>query len=181
MNETARPATGSEEEEAAIDFSRLDRTRVLIGGAAAILLILSVLFLPWYSLTDVAERDAQGAWLCGEQEFSCTGFETFPLLGPLLLLASIAPLILAWILVRGHKLSWAPGELTMVVGFTAMVLIGYNGIIDKPAPDDGIEFGTSLDFGYWIALLSATTIALVGFLRSLESGGRQKRKAPGTV
>jgi hypothetical protein len=165
----------------AVDFSRLDRTRVLIGGGAAILLILSTLFLPWYSLSEVPEREAQNAWICGEGEYSCTGFETFPILGPLLLLASIAPLILAWILVRGHKLSWAPGELTMVVGFAAMVLIAYNGIIDKPAPDDGIEFGTSLQIGYWVALLSAVTIAMVGFLRSLESGGRKQRKAPGTV
>ena len=165
----------------AMDFSNLDRNRVLIGGVAAILLIISVLFLPWYSLTDDPQRVEQNAWICGEGETSCTGWETFPILGPLLLAASIAPLILAYIIVRGHKLSWAPGELTMVVGFTAMVLIGYNGIIDKPAPDDGIEFGTSLEIGYWIALLAATTIAIVGFLRSLESGGRQKRKAPGTV
>ena len=50
---------------------------------------------------------------------SCTGFETFPILRWLLLLAALAPLILAWILVRGHKLSWAPGEMTMVAGFAA--------------------------------------------------------------
>ena len=36
----------------------------------------------------------------------------------------------------------------MVAGFTALVLIVYNGMIDRPAPEDGIEFGTSLDFGY---------------------------------
>ena len=35
----------------------------------------------------------------------CTGFETFPILRWLLLLAAIAPLILAYIIVRGHKLS----------------------------------------------------------------------------
>ena len=33
----------------------------------------------------------------------------------------------------------------MVAGFTALVLIGYNGLIDMPAPADGLEFGTSLD------------------------------------
>jgi hypothetical protein len=182
MNESAPAQSAADAEDApAVDFSNLDRNRVLIGGAAAILLIISVLFLPWYTLTDEPQRVEQNAWICGENEFSCTGFETFPILGPLLLLASIAPLILAYILVRGHKLSWAPGEMTMVVGFTATVLIAYNGIIDKPAPDDGIEFGTGLDFGYWVALLSAATIAIVGFMRSLESGGRRQRKAPGTV
>ena len=96
------------------------------------------------------------------------------------MLAALAPLILAWILIRGHKLSWAPGELTMVSGFAAAVLIGYNGIIDRPGSGTA-EVGLGLDYGYWIALLSAITIAGVGFTRSLESGERKTRKAPGTV
>jgi hypothetical protein len=164
-----------------MDFSRLNRTRVLIGGVASILLVISILFLPWYSLTDVPEREAQGAWLCGEGEFSCTGFETFPILRWLLLAAAFAPLILAYILVRGHRLSWAPGEMTMVAGFAAAVLIAYNGIIDKPTPADAPRFGTSLDYGYWIALLAAIAIAATGYTRSVESGPRKSRKAPGTV
>jgi hypothetical protein len=164
-----------------MDFSRLNRNRVLIGAAASLLLLISVLFLPWYSLTDTPERAAQGSWVCGEGEFSCTGWETFPILRWLLLLLALAPAILAWILIRGHKLSYPPGEMTMVAGFAGVVLIGYNGIIDKPAPDGGIEFGISLDYGYWIALLAAIAIALTGFMRSLESGARKERKAPGTV
>ena len=40
----------------------------------------------------------------------------------------------------------------MVVGFAAMVLIGYNGIIDKPGTGPQ-EIGVSLDYGYWLALL----------------------------
>jgi hypothetical protein len=164
-----------------MDFSRLNRTRVLIGGAASILLIVSILFLPWYSLTDTPERVEQGAWLCGEGEFSCTGFETFPILRWLLLASALAPLILAYIIVRGHRLSWAPGEMTMVVGFAASVLILYNGIIDMPSPDQGQEFGESLDYGYFLALLAAIVIAATGFTRSVESAPRQTRKAPGTV
>ena len=94
--------------------------------------------------------------------------------------AAMAPIILTYIVVRGHKLSWAPGEMTMVAGFTALVLIGYNGLIDLPAPSDGIEFGTSLDFGYYVALLCAIGIAATGFLRS-QAGQKRERKAPGTV
>jgi hypothetical protein len=163
-----------------VEFSRLDQRRTFIGGVAAILLVISILFLPWFSLTDVPERAEQGAWLCGENEFSCTGFETFPILRWLLLASALAPMILAWVIVRGHQLSWSPGELTMVVAFAAMVLIFYNGVIDRPAPDDGLEFGTSLDYGYWIALLSSVTIAAIAFLRSLV-GQKRERKAPGTV
>jgi hypothetical protein len=164
-----------------MDFSRLNRTRVLIGGAASILLVVSILFLPWYTLTDTETRVEQGAWLCGEGELSCTGFETFPILRWLLLAAALAPLILGYILVRGHRLSWAPGEMTMVVGFAAAVLIFYNGVIDRPSPDQGQEFGIGLDYGYWLALLAAIVIAGTGFTRSVESAPRTTRKAPGTV
>jgi hypothetical protein len=163
-----------------MDFSRLDVRRTMIGGLAAILLVVSILFLPWFSLTDTAERANTNAWLCGTNEFSCTGFETFPILRWLLLASALAPLILAWVIVRGHQLTWQPGELTMVVGFIAMVLILYNGVIDRPAPDEGLEFGISLDYGYWIALLCSIVIAAVAFMRSMV-GAKQERKAPGTV
>jgi hypothetical protein len=163
-----------------MDFSRLDQRRTIVGGVAAILLVVSILFLPWFSLTDTPERAEQGAWLCGSGEFSCTGFQTFPILRWLLLASALAPAILAWVIIRQHQLSWAPGELTMVVGFAAMVLILYNGIIDRPAPDQGTEFGIGLDYGYWVALLASATIAGVAFMRSL-AGQTRERKAPGTV
>jgi hypothetical protein len=167
-----------------VDFSRLNRTRVLIGGAASLLLVISILFLPWYSLEEnpqrLAEDTTEEVWICGVGEYECTGFETFPIMRWLLLLAALAPAILAWILVRGHKLSWAPGEMTMIAGFIASVLIAYNGIIDRPGTGPA-EIGVSLDFGYWVALLSAVVIAGTGFTRSLESGERKTRKAPGTV
>jgi hypothetical protein len=168
-----------------LDLARLNRNRAALGAGAALVLVLALLFLPWYSLDHNPQRDPgpdlnSDAFICGTGDFSCTGFDTFPLMRWLLLLAAAAPLILAWIIVRGHKLSWPPGELTMTAGFAATVLIGYNGIIDKPGKGIG-EAGVSLDWGYFIALLAAIAIAAVGFLRSLESGGRQGRKAPGTV
>ena len=117
----------------------------------------------------------------GWRSISCTGWETFGILRYALLLAALAPAILGYILIRGHKLSYPPGEMTMVAGFAAFVLIAYNGILFKPEPVEGQVFGTTLGIGYWIALASAAVIGVVGFLRSMESGGRQKRKAPGTV
>jgi hypothetical protein len=165
-----------------MDFSRLNTTRVLIGAIASALLIIAILFLPWYSLEPNPQRvpSDPDTWICGVGESSCTGFETFPILRWLLLLAAAAPLILGYILVRGHRLSYPPGEMTMIAGFAAFALIAYNGIIDKPGKGPA-EIGVSLDYGYWIALLSALTIAAVGFTRSIESGGRKERKAPGTV
>lgn len=164
-----------------MDFSRLNMRRTVVGGVAAALLLVSLFFLPWFELTDTPERADSGAWICGEDEFSCTGWETFPILRWLLLGAALAPGILAWIIIRGHKLTWPPGEMTMVVGFIAFVLIFYNGVMDKPAPDDGLEFGTSIAWGYWVALLAAAMIAATGFFRSAEERGPVQRKAPGTV
>jgi hypothetical protein len=165
-----------------MDFSRLNRERVVLGGIASLALVISILFLPWYSydLAGVEKTSDSGDWICGVGDTDCTGFETFPILRWLLLLAALAPVILAWILVRGHALSWPPGELTMVAGFAAMVLIAYNGIIDKPGSGTA-EIGLSLAYGYWIALLASIAIAATGFFRSMESGGAQARKAPGTV
>lgn len=164
-----------------MDLSRLDRNRTLIGAAASLLLVLSILFLPWFTVSDSPQRYEQGAWLCGVEDFSCTGFETFPILRWLLLLAALAPAILGYILIRGHKLSYPPGELTMLAGFAATVLIAYNGILDRPAPETGLEFEIGIGWGYWLALLCAIAIGFIGFVRSMESGGRRGRKAPGTV
>jgi hypothetical protein len=162
-----------------MDFSRLDRNRVLVGGTASILLIISLLFLPWYTLDHNPARDKGEAFICGSNENSCTGFATFPIMRWFLLAGALSPLILAWIIVRGHKLSWAPGEMTMVVGFAMLVLIGYNGIIDRPGSGTS-EIGVGLDYGYWIALISTMAIAATGFLRS-QAGQKRERKAPGTV
>jgi hypothetical protein len=162
-----------------MDFSRLDRNRTIVGGTASILLVVSLFFMPWYSFEITPQQTHQDVWLCGTDNSSCTGFQTFPILRWLLLAGALSPLILAWIIVRGHKLSWAPGEMTMVVGFAMMVLIGYNGIIDKPG--SGVTEGfVGLDYGYWIALLATIAIAATGFLRS-QAGQRRQRKAPGTV
>ena len=175
-----------------MELSNLDRGRTIAGAVASIALVASLFLLPWYSLTDTPERYEQGAWICGgpppgadpeldQGDTSCTGWETFSILKYLLILAALAPAILGYILLRGHKLSYPPGEMTMIAGFAAFVLIAYNGILFKPEPEEGIVFGTSLGIGYWVGLVAAVVIGIVGFLRSQASGGKQQRKAPGTV
>jgi hypothetical protein len=154
--------------------------RTIVGGLASLLLIISTLFLPWFSVDAVPQRQADD-WLCGVGQTSCTGFDTFPIARWFILAAALAPPILAWVLIRGHQLTWPPGEMTMVVGFTAFVLVLYNGIIDIPAPPSGQEFDQGLDYGYFIALISTLVIGGTGFFRSAEEKGPVQRKAPGTV
>ncbi len=146
---------------------------------AAVLLVISV-FLEWYSLStdpNVVHRSNDPSdWACGVGHTSCSGIQTFPVVGVLLILAAAAPFILAWIVMRGHALSWPRGEVTAIVGLIAFVLIAYNGIVDKP--QDGLEM--SLAFGYWLALLASFGIFISGGFRAVESGGGARRKPPAT-
>ena len=165
-------------ERADLDASKLDRTEI-VGMGAAVLLVISV-FLEWYSLSTDASVVTRGNdpanWACGVGNSSCSGWNTFPVVSVLLILAALAPFILAWIVIRGHALSWPRGELTAIVGATAFVLIAFNGIIDKP--QDGVEI--SLAFGYWLALLASAGIFITGGLRAVKSGGGAQRKPPAT-
>jgi hypothetical protein len=164
-----------------MQVSKLSRSE-LLGMVAAAILVVAVLLLPWYELGDTPQRDQGNDFVCGTGEYTCTGWETFPILRWLLLAAAAAPFILAWIVIREHKLSWAPGELTMVVGFTAFVLIAYNGIIDSPGAL-GAEIDVTKQWGYYVALLAAAGIAAAGIGRSMEEqkGGAGARKPPGSV
>jgi hypothetical protein len=159
-----------------LDTSKLDRSE-LVGMGAAVVLVISV-FLEWYSVSpDTAARGNDPSnWACGAGNSSCSGWDTFPVVSVLLILAALAPFILAWIVIRGHALSWPRGEVTAIVGLTAFVLIAYNGIVDKP--QDGIQIG--LAFGYWLALLASIGIFVSGGFRAVESGGGAQRKPPAT-
>ncbi len=170
-----------------MNFDRLNRTRTILGAAASILLLVSLFFFTWYNVDgNIQERMASSgnfdkdAFICGTGKLHCAGFYTFPILRWILILVAVAPAILAYILIRGHKLSYPPGEITMLGGLAATVLIAYNGLLDKPGMGTA-EIGISLDYGYWLALIASILIFVTGYLRSLESGARQGRKAPGTV
>jgi hypothetical protein len=161
-----------------VETRRLDRSEI-VGMIAAVVLVIS-LFLEWFSLTtdpDVVQRGGDaGNWACGVGNDSCSAWDTFPIMRWLLIAAALAPFILAWIVMRGHALSWPRGELTAIVGLAAFVLIAYNGLIDKP--EDGLQI--SLGPGYWLALVASFVIFLSGGFRAVESGGGAQRKPPAT-
>lgn len=151
-------------------MSRL-RVNELIAVAGGALLVLGV-FLPWYE-TDPENRNAKLGEL-GRGVFS--GFESHQIIRWLLIATAVAPLILAYVIVRDHELSWARGEMTAVVSIIAFGLIVYVGLIQKPgSPPAAI----SLRYGYWIALLGAVLIAVGSARRS--SGTERPRKPPGVL
>jgi hypothetical protein len=161
-----------------VETRRLDRSEI-VGMIAAVVLVIS-LFLEWFSLTtdpNVVQRGGDaGNWACGVGNDSCSAWDTFPIMRYLLIAAALAPFILAWIVMRGHALSWPRGELTAIVGLAAFVLIAYNGIVDKP--EDGLQIDLSI--GYWLALLASFVIFISGGFRAVESGGGAQRKPPAT-
>lgn len=133
--------------------------------------LLFSLFLPWYGTSANPNANING------HRGTFDAFQTFKLLDILLVAACSAPFILAWIIARGHALEWRPGEVTMIVGMTAFVLIFLNGVVlGKPGdPDSEI----SLKIGWFIGLLGSVGICAAGVLRQAEQA--RGRKPPGTL
>src|SRR5919112_677679 len=154
-----------------MDLGRLQRGEFI--GFAGVGILLVSLFLNWFSTGDSKNGKINGdAFPDG-----ATAFEVYKVLDWLLIAACLAPFILAWIVIRGHKLTWRPGEITMIVGMTAFVLIILNGIIlGRPGdPDSEID----IKIGYIVGLLGAAMICAGGIIRQAE--GDRARQPPGTI
>jgi hypothetical protein len=155
---------------------RLERTEWVGLGSAALLVVS--LFLPWFDLTETTTRIEQQAWVCGEMQYTCSGWETFPINRWLLVAAAASPVILTYFIITSQRGQYPTGEATMTVGLAVIVLVGYNGLIAKPGGTG--QFGVSLDIGYFLAILAGVIMTVAGALRSLESGGGAQRKPPAT-
>jgi hypothetical protein len=152
-----------------MNLSRLGRGE-LIAVVGGLLLAIGV-FAPWYETSP----DNRNAIINGARgTFSC--FDAHPILRWLLLAAAVAPLILAWIVVREHELSWPRGEMTAVAGIAAAGLTLYVGILDRPG-EPAAEI--HLRFGWFIAALGTFLIIAGGALRA--SGSERPRKPPGVL
>jgi hypothetical protein len=153
-----------------LEVSSLNRCEVIatIGGAV---LALSV-FLSWFSLgNENAHLNA-----CQGPSTVCSGWHALSAFRYLLLLAALAPIILAWIIARGHALAWPRGEMTAVVAVIAIVLTLFRGVIDPPgSPPEEIN----VTYGFFIALVGGLLILVGSVWRSQESAPR--RKPPGVL
>lgn len=153
-----------------MNFKALDRGELLatLGG---VLLGVS-LTLDWYSLGNrhaVLDR-------CHGPHSTCTGWAGLPALRYLFLVAAVAPVILAYIIIRGHALSWPRGEMTAVVAIVALIMTLFIGVIDHPGtPPDEISVTTG-----WFVALGADVLILIGSVwRSQQAAAR--RKPPGVL
>lgn len=181
--ETARRAKKEREEskESAFSLKRLHWYEFV--GFLGSLVLAGSLFLPWFA-TDCPSNSAARAanTECNpnsvyngvRSEF--TAFETFKYLDWLLVAACVAPFILAYIIARGHALSWKPGEVTMIVGMIAFALIILNGLIlGKPGDTVDMKF----KIGWLIGLVGALLLTIGGTLRQALSA--DAKKPPGVM
>jgi hypothetical protein len=150
-----------------MDLRRIS-TSELLAAAGGALLALGV-FLPWYS-PNTANRNAN---VNGVRD-SVSAFDTYTIIRWVLLAAAIAPIVLLYIVVRDHELSWPRGEMTAVIGIIAFGLTAYVGIIDRPGePPSEISLGV----GWYMSLLGTILIAVGGAYRA--STTERPRKPPG--
>ena len=146
-------------------------------------ILLFSLFLNWFSTSCDTNGMPKGCNTHSElhgMKGSFSAFETYGILDILLVGACVAPFILAYIIARGHDLTWRPGEVTMIVGITAFALILVNGVIlGRPGGDDPHNVEISIEIGYLIGLLGSACIAFGGFVRQAEQ--IRGRKPPGVM
>jgi hypothetical protein len=163
---------GAEESSGYLDWSRASPGELIGMGAA--LVLLASLWLPWFTTSSENPNSKLPGGAHGGD--SANAWTVFSTLDWLLVAACLAPFILTWIIARGHDLTWKPGEVTMIVGIVAFMLILCNGIIlGRPEPD--IEVG--LGVGYFVALLASLGLLAAGYLR--QAVYTSARKPPGVI
>jgi hypothetical protein len=162
----------AEERSGYLDFSKVSPGEIMGMGAA--LVLLGSLWLPWFTTSsDNPNSKLPGGVTGGD---GATAWQVFATLDWLLVSACAAPFILTWIIARGHALTWKPGEVTMIVGIVAFMLILCNGII-LGRPGDSVDIG--LGIGYFVALLASLGLLLAGYLR--QAVYETARKPPGVI
>ena len=151
-----------------LDWDRMSRSEwIAVSGG---LLLAGATFLPWYGTSDNPNALIDGA----RGDFSA--WQVHPILRWLMLAAAAAPLILAWIVLRDHELSWPRGEATAVVAIAAIGLVLYAGIVSRPGePRSEI----ALQIGWFLALLGIVLMMIGGAKRAAEV--ERRRKPPGVM
>jgi hypothetical protein len=165
----------------AIDLKQLKWPEYLGFAGAAVL--LGSLFLPWFS-TSCSSLNPPKPGGCNPHSMlegrvgDYTAFQTYKIMDILLVAACIAPFVLAYILARSHELTWAPGEVTMIVGMIAGALILLNGIIlGRPGGSSSVDI--AIEPGYVVGLIGANMILAGGLIRQARYS--RARKPPGVL
>ena len=152
-----------------MNFKAVDRGELIaiLGGVV----LGASLFLSWFTVTGLGQLRH-----CRGPHTDCTGWESLAAAGYILAVVAIAPLILTYIVVRGHSLSWNRGELTAVLAMLALTVTVFRGLIARPGTPSG-EIG--INYGWGVEMLGGLLILLGSVVRAQESAG--ERKPPGVL
>jgi hypothetical protein len=143
----------------------------IVAAIGGVLLGLCV-FAPWYE----ANPDNRNAIVAGVKGGTVSAWQAHQILRYVFLLAAIAPLVLLYVVLRDHQLSWPRGEMTAVIGIIAFGLVGYLGVIDRPGSPPG---EISLKWG-WIGAMLGIILMMAGGAYRAGSAERP-RKPPGVL
>jgi archaellum biogenesis protein FlaJ (TadC family) len=152
-----------------MDFSKL-RSGEIAAAIGGVVLAIAV-FLPAFS----PNTQNPNAVVAGMRS-DASVWQANSIIRFIILLAAIAPIVLLYIIARGHQLSWPRGEMTAVIGLVAATLLFYIGIIDRPGSPSG---EISLSYGWFLAFVAALAVAAGGAIRSSEF--ERRRKPPGVL
>ena len=159
----------------------------LFGFLGAAILAAS-LFLPWFATSCSSKAAARAASKiapggdCNPNSVyngargDFTAFQTFKYLDWILVAVCVVPFVLAYIIARGHSLSWRPGEVTMILGMIGFALVLLNGIIlGKPGDTVDMRF----EIGWLVGLVGAGIVGVSGTLR--QALHAEAAKPPGVM
>lgn len=147
-----------------MDFSKL-RLGELVAGAAGVLLLI-VMFLPWYGVAGLGGGLSQAL---GSSGFDTTlsAWESLSVLRLLLLLtviAAIAGAVLA-MTQRSVALPVAASVIITALGLLAALLVLFR-LVNEPGPDELFD----IRFGAYLGFLLTAAIALGGFMSMRDEG-----------
>ena len=179
----------AEEERSGFELKRVKRSE-LLAFLGAIVLAVSLFVAPWFSTdcptrkaahaarqpgTGHCDRNSQLKLASGQLRYgSYSGWQVYKFVRWALLAACIAPFVLAYIIARGHELSWRPGEVTMIIGIVAIALILLDGIIlGRPGNKEKYGVEISIEYGYFIGIAGAFLMSFGGFRRQAEQAKPQ--------
>jgi hypothetical protein len=87
-------------------------------------------------------------------------FATLPLL---LIIAAFTTVIVAWMIARGGRPKWRPGEAVMIAGIYATILVLVNGLVLGRPGAESVD--VSLQWGYFVGIAGGLAILAAGLMR----------------
>jgi hypothetical protein len=167
-----------------LDFHRLGLPELVaaVGGAV----LTWALWLPWFATSCDSASPASPAGCNPHSVFDAKpgvdrslgqfdAVEAFASLPLLLIIAAFIPAVVAWMMARGGRSGFRPGEAVMIAGIYGTVLVLLNGLVLGRPGEQTVD--VSLRWGYFVAIAGALALVAGGLLR--QARDVRGRNAPG--